>query len=205
MNLHARKRSASIWLYGLVVVVFVLAGCRGAAATTGPTIAPPTEPGPTAAPTAHVVAQGFVTFSGDGFLMDLPESFADDGTTVTFDSPIYSNVDLITNVSVSRIQDSSITSETLDTLAESIAAEYANVGYVLEGESRVTGVQFQTLRMTVSADPSVSGAAETIYVVQYLMLDGDIGWVITFGTQESTLDSWMADFDASAKTFRTTD
>lgn len=195
MNVSEKLITLSRWIgLGLALALLLSAcGAEAPAATTGPIYTGP--------------ADGFVTVAGEGFQIDLPESFSADGTTqIAIGESVYSSLDGFTNVSINRLQDTSIEAETLASAADSVINEYeATEGYTFLRQETFTGVEFETLKLSVSADENVSGATEDIIVVQYLMKDGDTLWLITFGTTASSLASWEADFDASAKTFRIAD
>ena len=163
---------------------------------------PPTEtaaPAPTAEPTAEPIS-GLVTFEGDGFTLSLPDSFAASGgaRTIGLDNPVYAS-DGFTNMSVSSFPDS--TAQTIDQLVESIIAQYGTLsGYTFLAQTRMDHPNYEMAGLAVSAEQA--GMTELIIVVQYVVKENGVVWLLTYGTTESSFQNWADLFDESALTFQ---
>ena len=173
---------------------FQVAGTQAAlpvAQTATP--APTPEPTPTAEPIS-----GLSTFEGDGFTLALPDSFAASGaTTIVLDTPVYAS-DGFTNMSVSSFPDSS--DQTLDQLVESIIAQYGTLsGYTYLAQTRMEHPSYEMAGLAVSAEQE--GMTELIIVVQYIVKENGVVWLLTYGTTESSIH-WKELFDKSALTFQ---
>ncbi len=155
---------------------------------------------PTAEPTAEPIS-GLVTFEGDGFTLDLPDSFAASGArTIVRDTPVYAS-DGFTNMTVSSFPDS--TDQTLDQLVEAIITQYGTLpGYTYLAQTRLEHPRYEMAGLAVSADQE--GMTELIIVVQYIVKENSIVWTLTYGTTESSFSNWQDLFDESALTFQIT-
>ena len=212
-------KPVSLWMGIALLLALMLSACGGGApaATTGPTYtAPPyvadnaTLPSfgfgsATEDPPAETgTAEGFVTFIGDGFAIDLPESFAEGGQTELSFGAILTNDGI--NLAVEKFQDSSLEAETLKSAASVIGEQLENQeGVTFLEQQSLSGDEFDLIRIMVRIDESIAGTSEPMISVSYLIKDGDTLWTTVFGIIESFLDSWIAYFDASAMTFRLTD
>lgn len=175
-------------------LTFQVAGTQAAlpAAQTA-TPAPLPEPTPTAQPVS-----GLSTFVGNGFTIDLPDSFAASGaTSIVLDTPVYAS-DGFTNMSVSSFPDSS--GQTLDQLVESIIAQYGALpGYTFLAQTRMDHPSYEMAGIAVSAEQE--GVPELIIVIQYIVKENGVVWTLTYGTTESSFPTWQDIFDESALTF----
>ena len=165
-----------------------------AALPAAPTATLPPTPEPTAEPIS-----GQVTFQGDGFTLALPESFAASGaTTIVMNVPVYAS-DGFTNMAVSSFPDSS--AMTLDQVAESTIQQYGTLpGYTFLAQTRMDHPSYEMAGLAVSAEQE--GMTELIIVVQYIVKQNGVVWVLTYGTTESSFQNWANLFDESALTFQ---
>ncbi|MEX1247840.1 MAG: hypothetical protein WEA61_05115 [Anaerolineales bacterium] len=156
--------------------------------------------------TAEPIRVEWVTFTGEGFELDLPASFAESGSTeIALDVSIVT-ADGSTNMSVSRVQDPALNSWTLELAAEETVADYATrEGWTFLEQVEMAGESFDTIRLSVNVAPSTTGGTEAVTVFQYLIIDGDTLWALSYGTLESSVAGWVDLFDQSAISFHLVD
>jgi hypothetical protein len=176
----------------LIALALLLFACGQAPAATAVA--------PTAAP-VESAGEAWVTFTGPGYEIDLPASFAGDGTELPLDTTIYSSVDGYTNVSMTLL---ALGGSSLEDIAQATIDEYAvTAGYTFLEEQALMG-EVASIRLTVLADETISGGAP-IVVSQYLVAEGDNLWLLGFGTTESSFADWSDQFDLSALSLHFTD
>lgn len=97
---------------------------------------------------------------------------------------------------------------TAETLAQTLKAELPNLlpGAFVVAEGSFTHPEFDAYRMVYLIDSSLLGFDEdvTTAMVQYIFLDGDTLWLVSFAAPESERLSRMAEFEESAASFKTT-
>lgn len=163
----------------------------------------PTVAATTAATAAPSPGDDLVTFTGEGFELDLPESFAGSGNPVlTSGVGIYSSFDGFTNVSVIMLEDAA-SLEALSLL--SIGELESSPGLTVLEQKRLSGDGVDLIRITTRSDASLSPTGEANILCSYLVQAGDTFWVVTYGTTEASFENWKELFDQSAITFRLAD
>ncbi len=190
--------------------------CALLLAATGCSVPSP-EPTTTPAATATSLTPtptsepGFERFQGEGFDIRLPEIFASGAPDFNIELDVDNYIELPGGIqplkfSIGRTQEAGLADLTLNDLAVVFIEALGQT----PGSTFIERLDFvppdaEMVRLVTSLDPSMTGLDENVMLVQYIILDEDTRWLITFGTAESSLESWLELFDTSAQTFHITD